>query len=101
MPKFTARMEYLKAIYGRYHKASKTDKSRILDEFCKVCHYHRKHALRLLSRPIPPAKNPRIRRHRAFVYSPVVLQAARMIWKASGYLCGQRLKKPFPTGCRL
>jgi hypothetical protein len=96
MPKFTARMEYLKAIYARYHNASKKNKSRILDEFCKVCHYHRKHALRLLSRPSPQAKNPRIHRRRPLAYSPVALQAARMIWKAAGYLCGQRLKEAIP-----
>ena len=51
MPNYTARMEYLQSIYHRYHKASKEDKGRILDEFCNVCHYHRKHALRLLHRP--------------------------------------------------
>lgn len=96
MPKFTARMEYLKAIYARYHKAAKAAKSRILDEFCKVCHYHRKHALRLLGRPAPSAKSNPIRRRRPFSYGPAVLQAARMIWKASGYLCGQRLKVAIP-----
>lgn len=96
MPKFTARMEYLKAIYVRYHKAAKAAKSRILDEFCKVCHYHRKHALRLLSRPLPSAKPDPLCRRRPFPYGPAVLQAARMIWKASGYLCGQRLKEAIP-----
>ena len=96
MPNYTARMQYLQSIYDRYHKASKEDKGRILDEFCKVCHYHRKHALRLLHRPVPSAKPPQLSRRRAFAYQPVVLQAARMIWKASGYLCGQRLKEAIP-----
>ena len=96
MPNYTARMQYLQSIYGRYHKASKEDKGRILDEFCKVCQYHRKHALRLLHRPLPRSNPPRLLRRRAFIYSPVVLQAARMIWKASGYLCGQRLKEAIP-----
>ena len=96
MPNYTARMQYLQSIYGRYHKASKEGKGRILDEFCKVCQYHRKHALRLLHRPVPKAKPPRLSRHRVFAYSPMVLQAARMIWKAAGYLCGQRLKEAIP-----
>lgn len=39
---------YLQAIQGRYKKAKRADKSKILDEFCAVCSYHRKHALRLL-----------------------------------------------------
>lgn len=96
MPNYTARMQYLQSIYGRYHKASKEDKGLILDEFCKVCHYHRKHALRLLHRPVPSAKRPHLVRRRAFAYSPAVLQAARLIWKSSGYLCGQRLKEAIP-----
>src|ERR1035441_1215039 len=96
MPNYTARMQYLQSIYGRYHKASKEGKGRILDEFCKICQYHRKHALRLLHRPLPEAKPPRLSRRRAFAYAPVVLQAARMIWQPAGYLCGQRLKEAIP-----
>ncbi len=96
MPNYTARMQYLQSIHSRYHKASKTEKGAILDEFCKVCHYHRKHALRLLGQPLPSGKHPKIQRRRAFTYSPAVLHAARMIWKASGYLCGQRLKEAIP-----
>lgn len=96
MPTFTSRMQYLKAIYERYHKASKEQKSRILDEFCKVCHYHRKHALRLLAQPKPIEAIPRLHRRRPFVYKPLVLQIAREIWKACGYLCGQRLQEAIP-----
>ena len=96
MPNYTARMQYLQSIYHRYHKASKSEKGRILDEFCKVCHFHRKHALRVLGQPLPDIQKPKIHRRRPFAYSSVVLQAARMIWKASGYLCGQRLKETIP-----
>lgn len=96
MPNYTSRMEYLQSIYARYHQATKKEKSLILDEFCKVCHFHRKHALRLLGNALPSARHPRIRRRPTFTYSPVVLHAARMIWKASGYLCGQRLKEAIP-----
>lgn len=96
MPNFTARMQYLKAVYARYHKASKQEKGRILDEFCKVCRYHRKHVLRLLHRPPPQDPAPRIRRRRPFRYSPYLLQVVRAIWTASGYLCGQRLKEAIP-----
>jgi hypothetical protein len=34
-------MEYLKAIYERYHGAAKAVRGGILDEFCKVCGYNR------------------------------------------------------------
>jgi hypothetical protein len=53
-----SKREYLEAIHLRYKKASRKDKTVILDEFCATSGYHRKHAIRLL-RPgnegdIPP-----------------------------------------------
>jgi hypothetical protein len=41
---------YLVAIRRRYRQASKRTKAAILDEFCAVCDYHRKYAIRLLGR---------------------------------------------------
>lgn len=49
----TSKWEYLKAIYQRYHKASRVSRQQILDEFCQVCGYHRKYAIRLLNGPLP------------------------------------------------
>ena len=37
----------------RYKKASKPLRARILDEFCQVCGYNRKYAIRLLNGPAP------------------------------------------------
>ncbi len=48
-----ARMEYLTAIYDRYHRAPKALKGRILDELCRVCGYHRKYAISQLHGPRP------------------------------------------------
>jgi hypothetical protein len=48
-----SKWDYLKAIYFRYQKASKPLRARILDEFCQVCGYNRKYAIRLLSGPAP------------------------------------------------
>ena len=42
--------DYLRAILKRYRLADKKEKRSILDEFCKVCEYNRKYAIRLLSR---------------------------------------------------
>ena len=39
------RQAYLKAIKERYRKANRAGKTRILDEFCAVCGYHRKDAV--------------------------------------------------------
>ena len=96
MPSLRAKMEYLKSVYRRYHKAVKETKGRILEEFCKVCHYHRKHAIRLLNAPLPEEK--RItRRRRSFHYGSQAIEIAGAIWEASGYLCAERLKVVIQT----
>jgi hypothetical protein len=43
-----ARDELVAAIAGRYSRADRTERSRILDEFTAVTGFHRKHAMRLL-----------------------------------------------------
>jgi hypothetical protein len=43
-----SKREYVEAIFLRYNKASRKEKTTILDQFCAVCGYHRKHAIRLL-----------------------------------------------------
>ena len=57
-----SRKEYLEKIRGRYVRAGRVHKSRILDEFCENCGYHRKHAVRLLTRPPRPRRKPGPRR---------------------------------------
>ena len=39
----------LNEIYDRYRQATRADKGKILDEFCAMCSYHRKHATRILN----------------------------------------------------
>lgn len=95
MPSFTARMEYIKAIYSRYYKASKREKSRILGEFSRTCNYNRKYAIGLLNAPSPEGSQ-RIHRRRAFTYSHRAISVLEAIWEASGHLCSQRLKEALP-----
>ncbi|MEW6506764.1 MAG: integrase core domain-containing protein [Bacteroidota bacterium] len=45
-----AKREYLNEIKPRYKNASKSEKKKILNEFCKVCRYNRKYAIYLLNR---------------------------------------------------
>jgi hypothetical protein len=89
------RREYFKAIYQRYHRGSTEEKGRILDEFCRVCHYHRKYAIRLLNGPPPPAR-PRPHRTRGPSYGRPVIQALVVIWEAAGYPWSVRLKAMLP-----
>lgn len=89
-------MEYLKAIHKRYRDATKSARGKILDEFCKVCGYNRKYAIRLLSKPEPECKDDKARRRRGFFYSERALSILESLWKASGHLCAERLKEALP-----
>ena len=90
-----AKRAYLEAIMGRYRKADRAGKAKILDEFCAVCGYHRKYAIRLLGRK--KSTSPRRRPGRRPKYDhPQLLEALRRIWLASDQLCGKRLKVALP-----
>lgn len=90
-----SKREYLTKIHGRYQRAGKEHKSRILDEFCLICGYHRKAALRLLNRPLLQA--PRRRPGPGPTYEPtLVLPPLKAIWLASDQLCSKLLKAALP-----
>ncbi|MDI6773738.1 MAG: integrase [bacterium] len=89
------RHEYLRAIYDRYRRSSAAAKGKILDEFCRVCDYHRKHAIRLLHGPRPAAR-PWPRRPRGPSYGRAVIQVLAQIWEAAGYPWSVRLKAMLP-----
>jgi len=92
-----SKWDYLKAIYFRYRKASKPIRSRILDEFCQVCRYNRKYAIRLLSGPAPQKPNPNAAsKGRRPTYGAKAIGALTAIWKAAGYPCSARLKALLP-----
>jgi len=89
-----AKREYLKKIKRRYQKACKKEKKRILDEFCEVCGYNRKYAIRLLNqvqnrprkRPGPSPRYP----------SKEVLAPLKRIWFACDQICSKRLVAAIP-----
>ena len=87
--------EVLRAIRNRYRKASRKDKSRMLDEFVAIMGCHRKHAVRLLRQgeestaPSAP-KGQRI-------YDEAVREALTVVWEASDRICGKRLKAALPS----
>src|SRR5450631_1777845 len=87
----TSKREYLAKIHGRYQRAGRPHKSRILDEFCLNCGYHRKAALRLLHRPLGGLV--RKRAGPKIIYDPaVLLPVLKPVWLASDQLCGKLLK---------
>lgn len=85
---------YREAIRDRYRTASRHEKKRILDEFCAVCGYNRKYAIRLLNRPVRRKKRKRGRKSR---YADAAFTKALLyIWKASDFLCSIRLLAAIP-----
>jgi hypothetical protein len=89
------RQAYLKAIRSRYCRAGKKAKVTILDEFCAVCGYHRKYAIRLLNQRGKPRKKRRAGRKPLYA-SPELLMALKRIWFASDQMCSKKLKAAIP-----
>jgi transposase InsO family protein len=91
-----SRWDYLKAIYSRYKKVSKPLRARILDEFCQVCGYNRKYAIRLLNGPAPQKPELTTAKGRRPTYGAKVILTLTAIWEAAGYPCSARLKALLP-----
>ena len=89
-----SRREYLAAIRSRYQQASRMDKGFILKEFCSVCGYHRKHAIRLLNAGQSPT--PRKRGRKPRYDSPELLTALKRLWQQSDQMCSKRLVAAIP-----
>jgi hypothetical protein len=91
----SAKREALARIHGRYERAGRPHKTRILDEFCATCGYHRKAALRLLNRPLPTG--PPKRSGPKIIYEPKeVLPVLKAVWLTSDQLCSKLLKAALP-----
>lgn len=90
-----SKWEYFKAIYTRYRKASKDTRKQILDEFCQVCGYNRKYAIRLLN-GLPPQKTKRQAKKRTSLYGSQVISILSAIWQAAGHPWSLRLKALLP-----
>ena len=84
------RRELVLAMGEKYHKVSRKDKGRILDECCSITGYHRKHLTRLL-RQLPPSVDAKVQ-SRQKIYGEAVLEALIVIWEAADRICGKRLK---------
>lgn len=87
------RKELIAAVGQRYREASKSERTKILDELAKLTKYHRKHAIRVLTRT--PC-DPRQRVGRDRLYDEAVQQALIVLWEAADRLCGKRLKALIP-----
>jgi len=86
--------EYVEAVRGRYFRASKKAKGKILDEFTKVTGCHRKAAIRLIHRGNHTTTTKK--RGRPRQYGTTVAGALRLAWEATDRLCSKRLHPFLP-----
>lgn len=85
--------EYAAALRSRYRVASRGNKSRLLDEFCRATGRHRKVAIRILRRrPRRSARHAGRPREYGIMLRPVLEQ----LWEASDFLCSKRLAPYLP-----
>ena len=91
---YDAKKSYLHAISRRYHHANKAEKSKILDEFCTVCNYNRKYAIRVLNQKRRTQKSktgPKPTYHDEILLIPL-----KRIWFAADQPCSLKLKEIIP-----
>lgn len=88
---------YLEEIRARYQKAHKKLKAIILDEFCAVCGYHRKHAIRLLWASFRRTK-PIVKRRgiKSTYNNSTILEPLTKLWLATNQMCSKKLKVALP-----
>ena len=85
---------YLLAIMLRYTQSSRSEKRAILDEFCAVCNYNRKYAIRILGKkPVEPKPK---RGPKPLYQDSLFLESLKTIWFAADQPCSRKLKAIIP-----
>ena len=82
---------YLAQLKSRYRKASKKERSAILDEFVKTTGYHRKHAIAVLNGRRERVQGP-IRRPRRRVYGAEETDALAVLATLFDHVCSKLLR---------
>lgn len=95
-----ARKAITKAQLQRWGKATKAEKSAILDAICEVTGWHRDHARKAIRQGLaqaaaggPPPRKPR---DPVAVYGPEVIELLTRCWAALDGPCGKRLAPALP-----
>jgi len=90
-------MECVESVYLRYKRASRKEKTIILNELCATCGYHRKHAIRLLKNFKRFTKPSPKKRGAPSVYNkPSITEPLKRIWLTANLPCSKRLKAIIP-----
>ena len=90
--------EYLREARKRYLEVTKEEKQKILDEFCRICEYNRKYAIRLMNKKSLISKNKK--RHKPGpkpkYNAPGIIQFLKDLWISTNLICSPRLKAIIP-----
>jgi len=90
----SAKKEYLREIRERYFLATKFERSIILNEFCAVCGFNRKYAIRLIYKK-EVAYTKRKGRPKKY-FSTAILEFLKILWIVTNLACSKRLKAAIP-----
>ena len=85
---------YLNAIRERYFMASKTEKSKILDELCEITGYNRKWAIRVLAKSHKTGPKSSGRKKQ---YSEQALFHLKRLWHVLGRINSKKMVAAFPV----
>ncbi len=98
-----ARRQLIKSVRDRYWRASKKEKTVILNEFVANTRYHRKYALALMRRrsredDVTGQRSPVVsnRRRRRRIYTQDITDALVFVWKACDCIGSKRLHPFLP-----
>jgi hypothetical protein len=94
----TTKYELLQKLRKRYVKSSRHTKKLILDEFCSLCGYNRKYAIRLFNSDVGPhsIQNLSSRGRKKQYDDPRISEVLRFIWVKNNLPCSRRLKAILP-----
>ena len=90
-----SREDYYDTLKKRYRSSNKKDKSQLLDEFCEVCGYNRKYAIRKLNTGKRNHRRRRLGRPKQYK-DPILLDVLFDLWEKQNLPCSKRLKAAMP-----
>ena len=88
-------IDYIKMLRNRYLRGNRATKSQVLNELCETGGYHRKHAIRLLTRTALGWRDKPAGRKRTYNKS-LLLEPLKKIWLTTDQMCSERLKEALP-----
>ena len=90
-----SREDYYDTLKKRYRSSNKKDKSQLLDEFCEVCGYNRKYAIRKLNTGKRNHRRRRLGRPKQYK-DPILLDVLFDLWEKQNLPCSKRLQASMP-----